>query len=108
MISPKTRFFILIKKNLQSFLIIHIKVTPHASIDKIDGMGGGYLRVHIRGVPEKGKVNERLIEFLADQLGIRKSAISIESGETSRLKRIRIDGLTKEELPKNWVFTQRS
>jgi uncharacterized protein YggU (UPF0235/DUF167 family) len=44
-----------------------------------------------------------LIEYLADQLGISKSRLSIQSGETSRLKRVRINGMSYEEVRKKWV-----
>lgn len=82
-------------------LIVQIKVTPNASKNKIIGFNEGILCVRIRGVPEKGRVNEELINFLADTLNIAKSRISIVSGHTSRLKRLKIEGLaawpTKEE-----------
>jgi uncharacterized protein YggU (UPF0235/DUF167 family) len=53
------------------------------------------LRVRIRGIPEKGKVNEELIAFLAKTLGIAKSRIEILSGHTSRLKRLKIEGISE-------------
>ena len=56
--------------------------------------------IKIRGVPEKGKVNENLIAFLAETLKIAKSQIEIVSGETSRLKRLEIKGISADELKK--------
>ena len=52
----------------------------------------------IRGVPEKGKVNENLIEFLAKILEILKSQIKIVAGHTSRLKRIEIKDVLLEQI----------
>ncbi len=76
-------------------IIIQIKVTPNASKNQLIGYQEGVLRVRIRGVPEKGRVNEELIEFLADILGIAKSQIEILSGHTSRLKRLKIEGISQ-------------
>jgi uncharacterized protein YggU (UPF0235/DUF167 family) len=43
-----------------------------------------------------GKANASLIEFLARQLGVSKSAVELVSGETSRAKRVRIDGISAD------------
>ncbi len=75
-----------------------LKVTPNASKNQIIGWEGDLLRVRIKGVPEKGRVNEELIDFLAETLEIAKSDIEIESGHTSRIKRLRIDGLSQEQI----------
>ena len=80
------------------FAILDAKITPHARQDSIEGYKDGRLCVRLRQVPEKGKANRKLIEFLAEELEIAPSRISILSGETSRLKRLRIDGMTQAEL----------
>ncbi len=79
-------------------MILQIKVTPNASKNEIIGWEGEILRIRVRGVPEKGRVNQELIEFLAKTLKIGKSRIEILSGHTGRLKRVKIDGL--ETFPK--------
>ncbi len=79
-------------------MIIQIKVTPNASKNQIVGWEGDVLRIRVKGVPEKGKVNEELIAFLATTLKVAKSRIEIVSGHTARLKRVKIDGIS--EFPK--------
>jgi uncharacterized protein len=81
-------------------ILIDVKVIPNAARDAIDGWDEKRVKVRIRQIPEKGKANKKLIEFLADQLGVTKNRISIQSGETSRLKRLRIEGLSFEEVRK--------
>lgn len=78
--------------------MLQIKVTPNASKNQLVGWAEGVLRLRIKGVPEKGQVNEELIAFLAKQLDIAKSHIELVSGKTSRLKRLKIAGLTREQL----------
>lgn len=72
-------------------LNIEVKVTPKSQnnqlIDLVIGTQGQItLKVKIHGVPEKGLVNQELIEFLADNLDLAKSNIQIISGHTSRHK----------------------
>lgn len=74
---------------------IIVKVTPNASQNQIVGWEGETLKVRIRGVPEKGRVNEELVDFLSEEFGVPKSAIEIASGHTSRLKRLKIAGNPK-------------
>lgn len=54
-------------------------------------MPDGTWKVKVTAAPEKGKANRALLEFLAERLGVSKSRIRITSGETSQLKRIRVD-----------------
>jgi hypothetical protein len=49
---------------------------------------GGILVARLRSQPVEGKANAELIEILSDLLGIPKSHIQIESGQSSRQKRI--------------------
>ena len=84
-------------------IIIAVKLTPKASRNEIcgwekDAGGNEYLKVLVTAVPEKGKANKALINLLSKTYRIAKSEISIISGETSRLKRIRISGYSLEIL----------
>jgi uncharacterized protein len=69
-----------------------VKVTPKSSKTELAGyLPDGTWKVKVAAVREKGKANRALIEFLARHLGVSKSRIRITSGETSQLKRIRVD-----------------
>ena len=72
---------------------IDIRVIPRASTSRVDGTRGGAWLVRLRTPPIDGAANAELIEVLASTLQIPKRDISIVSGETSRLKRVRISGL---------------
>ena len=75
-----------------------IKVTPNASRSEITGLSGGLLRVKIAAPPERGKANRELITFLSRVLGVKKAAIAIVKGETSRNKAITVEGMTREDI----------
>ena len=59
---------------------------------------GGRLKLAVTAAPEKGKANKAVIELLADTLHINESSIHIISGESSRDKRLMIEGLTPEDI----------
>jgi uncharacterized protein YggU (UPF0235/DUF167 family) len=74
-----------------------VRAQPKASKDAVEGLceeasGQRYLRVRVRAVPEKGKANAAIEVLLARTLGLPKSAVSVEKGETQRIKTVRISG----------------
>jgi len=69
-----------------------VKVIPKSSKTDLAGyLPDGTWKVKVAAPPEKGKANRALCEFLAEKLGVAKSRIRIVTGETSALKRIRIE-----------------
>ena len=77
-----------------------VRVTPNAPKNEIAGSAGGVLRIKIAAPPVDNKANDALIEFLSHVLGIRKSALTLVRGQTSRIKTVAIDGLSPEEVMK--------
>jgi uncharacterized protein YggU (UPF0235/DUF167 family) len=47
--------------------------------------------MQIAAAPEDGKANACLIAFLAKMLGVPKSAVTLKSGEKSRLKTVALN-----------------
>lgn len=79
-------------------MILEVKITPNASKNEILRWEENRLVIKIQGIPEKGTVNENLINFFAKALGIAKSQIKIVAGRTSRLKKLNIQGVSREQL----------
>lgn len=72
-----------------------LHVTPNARANAIlgweeDPAGGRSLRVRVAAPPTDGKANAVLREFLAKCLGIPKSQVSIDRGESSRHKTVSV------------------
>jgi uncharacterized protein YggU (UPF0235/DUF167 family) len=57
-----------------------------------DEKGAQWLKAQVRAVPEKGRANDALVALLAKALHVAPRAISLEAGDTNRLKRLRIAG----------------
>jgi uncharacterized protein len=78
-------------------ITITVQVQPRSSGDGIAGMHDGRLKVRISAPPVEGKANERLTEVIAKAFGVSKSSVEIIKGHTSRLKTIRISGVSMED-----------
>ena len=72
---------------------LSVMVRPRAGRTEIVGPHGGLLKIRLAAPPVEGEANEELVRFLAKTLGVAKSAVSIESGETGRKKRVRVMGV---------------
>ncbi len=71
---------------------LRVKVIPKSSRTELAAvLPDGTWKVKVAAVPEKGKANRALCEFIAERLGVAKSRVRVVSGETSRDKRIHID-----------------
>lgn len=55
-------------------------------------------RVRVKASPVDDAANEALVQLLAKRLGVRKSSVTLVSGETARNKTIEVEGLTSDEL----------
>ncbi len=73
-----------------------IKIVPNSSKCEISGIIEGCLKIRINVPPVEGKANEKCIKFLAKQLGVPKTSITIISGETSKNKILFIKGDSEE------------
>jgi len=78
--------------------ILPVSVTPRAGRDQVVGWQAGALKVRLKAPPVEGRANAALIKFLAKTLGLKQNQIEIAAGQTGRHKRIRLQGLTRDEL----------
>jgi uncharacterized protein (TIGR00251 family) len=86
------------KMSIQVNTVIRIKLLPKSSRNQVVGREGDHFKVKVTAPPVEGRANKALIDLLAKKLGVPKSHIEIISGKSSRLKSIRIDGLSIEEI----------
>ena len=74
-------------KKLNRFLL---KVRAGAKQNAVDGWivigNKEYLKLSIKSVPEKGKANKAIIDYLAKELDLPRSDIEITSGKLSQFK----------------------
>ena len=80
-------------------LIFKVRVLPKSSKSEIIGESSGALKIKLKSPPVDGAANRELIKVLAKHFGVAKSAIEILSGQTSKIKQIKINGITAANLP---------
>lgn len=72
-----------------------LRVTPNARSARLvvepEGAEGPRLKLRVTVPPEDGKANKAVIAMLAKALGLPKSALTLERGDTSRIKVIHVE-----------------
>jgi hypothetical protein len=74
-----------------------LRLTPKGGRDAVEGVetlsdGRAVLKARVRAAPEDGRANAALVELIAKALAAPKRAVTIRSGETSRVKKLFIAG----------------
>jgi uncharacterized protein len=77
-------------------LYLRVRAAPGAAREGVAGLRGNALRVAVSAPPERGKANRAIGSLLARTLRVRAGQVTLQSGEGSRDKVFRIDGLTLE------------
>ena len=76
---------------------IDILVQPRSSRSSVILQDDG-LKVYLKSPPVDGKANEEFIALLSKTFRVPKSSVVIEKGEHGKRKRVRIAGLTFDEI----------
>lgn len=84
------------KKHIKSESILTIYLQPGAKKSVLAGMHNGNVKIKVNSPPVDGKANEALIQFLSDFLDIPKSSIELIAGQKSRIKKLKIVGITDD------------
>jgi hypothetical protein len=86
---------------------VRVRLTPSSNADRIDGLGADsagspYVKARVRAAPEDNEANDALVELLADSLGVAKSSVRVERGQTTRVKTVYIAGVAAPEM-EDWL-----
>jgi uncharacterized protein (TIGR00251 family) len=79
-------------------LLLALHIQPGAKKSGVAGRHGDALKIRLAAPPVDGKANAALLDFLSRWLHIPKSALCLKSGQTSRRKVVRVEGVDAEEL----------
>ncbi|WP_307781201.1 DUF167 domain-containing protein [Rhabdothermincola sediminis] len=75
-------------------ITVAVRVTTGAARSQVIGVTEGRLRVRVAARPVEGQANAELVRYLAERLGVRRSAVSILRGERAREKIVHVTGIT--------------
>jgi uncharacterized protein (TIGR00251 family) len=77
---------------------LDVRVIPRARRTEISGTRDNALLVRVAVPPVEGAANDAVIELLAAACHVPRRAIRLVSGESSRHKRIAIEGVTPDQI----------
>ena len=76
---------------LTATLVVH--VVPRTRTTEVVGRHGDALKIRLAAAPMDGAANDELVRFLAEQLGVPRTVVTIAAGHTSRRKIVKIAGV---------------
>lgn len=62
------------------------EVRPNSKIEKIEEIGSGVYKIHVRAPARENLANEAVIKLLSKHFKAAKSLIAIKAGKTSKTK----------------------
>ena len=71
-------------------LVLSLHIQPKASKDEWAGVHGERIKLRLKTPPIDGKANAQLLKFLASEFGVKQSACTLLTGQSSRDKRVAI------------------
>lgn len=74
-------------------VILDLHIQPGARKTEVAGPHGDALKVRLAAPPVDGKANAALLAFIAEKIGVGRTAVKLVSGQASRVKRVRIAGV---------------
>ena len=103
--NPPRRVFIMavrssLSETLDGAVIMDIEVQPSAKVQGITGYNAWRSRVTVavKAAAKDGQANRAVLHVLATHLDLPLQDCSITSGHRSRLKSVRIEGMSVEEI----------
>lgn len=75
-----------------------VKAIPNAPRNAVAGWLGDALKVKVHAPALEDRANDELCEFIAQQLGLPRRAVTVAQGDKSRQKLLQIEGLTLDEV----------
>ncbi len=78
--------------------LLSLHIQPGAKKSQVAGLHGDALKIRLAAPPVDGKANAALQGFVAELLDLPKAAVTLKSGQTSRQKVLRVEGVDEKRL----------
>lgn len=73
--------------------ILQIRVKPRSRVSQLSRTAEGEWLAELKSPPVDGKANAELIALVAGHFDCPKSAVSIKTGASGRMKLVKVEGL---------------
>jgi uncharacterized protein (TIGR00251 family) len=78
--------------------VIRLHVQPGAGRTAVVGRHGDAVKVRVAAPPEGGRANDAVVALVAATFDVKLAQVTLISGESSRAKRVQIDGVEEAEI----------
>jgi uncharacterized protein (TIGR00251 family) len=78
--------------------VIRLHVQPGAGKTAVVGRHGDAVKVRVAAPPEGGRANDAVVALVAASFDVKLAAVTLLSGESSRAKRVQIEGIAEAEV----------
>jgi uncharacterized protein (TIGR00251 family) len=75
-----------------------VHVQPGANRTAVTGRHGDALKVAVTAPADAGRANEAVLRLIAEVTGVRRNAVRLAGGRTSRAKRIAVAGAEPADI----------
>ena len=69
---------------------LSVQLMPNAKKSEVVGLLDDALKIRLQAVPVEGRANDALVRFLAERLGVARSAVQITHGTLNKRKIIEV------------------
>lgn len=73
-----------------------LHVVPRARRTAVAGRHGDAIKIKLAAPPVDGAANDELVRFVAQRLGVPRSAVTLTAGATARRKKLTVTGITTQ------------
>ena len=77
-------------------VVLH--VVPRARRTAVSGRHGDAIKITVAAPPADGAANAELVRFVAERLGVPRTAVTITSGLTGRRKIVAVQGVAADTI----------
>jgi uncharacterized protein (TIGR00251 family) len=88
-------------------VVLSLHCQPGAKASRVVGLHDERLKIQLQAPPLENRANEALVVWLAEQLGVPRKQIEILTGQTSRQKRVLVQGATLEQVERLLTTIQK-
>ncbi len=78
--------------------VVRLHVQPGAGKTVVVGRHGDSIKVRVAAPPEGGRANEAVVALVAQTFDAKLASVRVVSGESSRSKRVQVDGISLAEV----------
>jgi uncharacterized protein len=79
-------------------VLLPVRAQAGARRTGVVGEHGGRLKIAVTAIAERGKANEALVEAVAEAFGLKRSQVTLDSGQTSNQKIFRLSDVGREAV----------